>query len=380
MAWRALAIATLFAGLTCTTTSSLATKGHPRPLDRLMGFGAGTTGAGRCARDGSCICHVTEATEAALRRCVTGDSPSLVVFDQPQQEITLSPLEIGSNKTIRGPASLTGESVLLSIVTGSNIIIRNVTFHNTLSKPTCAHPNAEKDVTGCGVGISIRNSARNIWIDHDEFYDCGDKCITIWPFLSDARNASGPAPAPDLITISNSIFRDSYYGILIGVDPHIPSTRMPEHERITLYGNLFQNVRRRSPQVQLGAWAHVFNNLITNWGGQNSCTGNNFGFGAGSNGKAQLRLEKNVFVPKAAPGACPKAIEISDYRDAVAGERGLGFVANVDNEANGAELSENHPEQVFDPQQLQLPSGKYRYALLPTNRVRQYVLANAGPR
>jgi len=354
------------------------------PLDRLMGFGRGTTGAGTCGADGSCVCHVRNLTETEFSQCVSGDEPKLVVFDK-RGSIDVDRINIGSNKTIQGPVTLTGDHKLLEINGSSNVIIRNVTLHSSLRDLTegsnCAHPARPRDVSGCGVMLSIRGNSRKIWVDHNEFYECGDKCITVWAYEGDGVDKAGRVVSPDLVTISNNILRDNFYAVLIGVDAHVEAAQMPKQERVTLYGNLFRNINRRSPRVASGAWAHVFNNLITNWGGDGPCVGAGYGFGASANGSAQLLAEKNYFAAKPFAGSCHDAIEISEKQTIEGSDRGMGFVRALDNTVeNGAQIAENASQSVFNPASGANGEASYNYTALPARDVKAYVLAHAGPR
>jgi len=351
--------------------------------DRPIGFGQQTSGG--CA-ERRCICHVREATEAALLACVHAPGSGTVVFDTPGPIFIDSPpaarasrIKVPSNKTIQGPVTLVTNGVLFEIESQDNIIIRDVRYHSALSD------HAEcRDVTGpaqsvrCGEAINIVGDSKNIWIDHNDFSQCGEKCVEVW-----ATPGFGPSAAngrllgPDMITISNNIFRDSYFGVAIGVDAHTGPERLPEHERVTVYGNLFTGIFRRTPRGASGAWVHVFNNVIAHWGGQNSCIRDGFGFGPSSIGSAQMLLENNVLIANVDPRACKVATEISDYDSTSVGgsDRGLGLMRVAGNlTVNGTVLNQNNPGSVFDPH------AYYSYTLLPADRVFSSVRANAGVR
>lgn len=366
--------------------------------DAPAGFGRATTGAGECGAKGTCVCRVETLTQEALEACVEGDRPALVVFAEPG-EIVVSEVKVGANKTIQGPVTLTGDQKLLLLGDVSNVIIRDVTFHSTLESvrpgSNCARPLRSKDVLGCGRMISIYGASRNIWIDHNEFHHCGDKCITSWAFVTEASEPNEPLPAPDLLTISNNIFRDSFFAVLIGVDPRALPSQLPRHQRVSLYGNLFRDVHMRSPRVVSSAWAHVFNNVIMHWGGcyncgtasgtypdYAACRGPNYGFGSSASGRGQLLAENNVYEAKPDAGACKEAIVIDEYHNRQFDRnRGFGLVRATGNETvNGAVFVEREPATVFDPADPRQGEAHYPYALAPAAEVKAHVLANAGPR
>jgi pectate lyase len=252
-----------------------AAKPADGPLDRLLGFGRMTSGAGECGAARTCVCHVETPTSVALQACVAGDRPALVVFDRPAEiNVHERAIRIGSNKTIQGPATLTGDRALMFIDGRSNLVIRDLTFHSSLRdiRPgsNCVRAMKGRDTLGCGVMIAIQGNSQNIWIDHNEFYACGGKCITVYAFPEEGADSDVRLLAPDKITVSNNIFRDSFYGFLVGVGKATPQ-QIPRHERVTLYGNLFKAVHMRSPAVVSFAWAHFFNNLVMNWGGCYNC-------------------------------------------------------------------------------------------------------------
>jgi pectate lyase len=155
---------------------------------------------------------------------------------------------------------------------------------------------------------------------------------------------------------------------------------MPKLQRVTFYGNLFRNIRRRSPRAASGSWAHVFNNLVTGWGGAGPCRGNDYGFGSSANAEGQLFAEANVYVARKDAGACQDAIEVSEKVSAIGDPRGPGLARARDNLLlNGASVRENDPEHVFNPRDRSQAAAYYPYSLLQAKDVRAYVLSHAGP-
>lgn len=372
---------------------------YSKPLDRPMGYGQKTIGSGKCGDAKTCICRVVEPTRAALQACVAGDRPATVLFDGVVEiNVRDRAINIGSNKTIQGPVRITGDRTLLFVDKQSNIIIRDVTFHSSLRSPRpgadCVNPTRGRDTLGCGVMIAIQGKSRDIWIDHNEFYRCGGKCITVYGFPQDGFDSEGRILGPDEITISNNIFRDSFYGVLVGLGKATPG-QAPRHERVTLYGNLFTDVHQRSPAAASYVWVHVFNNLIANWGGCYNCDslvridprylpcrGPNYGAGSSAYGEAQLFAERNHYEARPTPDSCKSAIAIDTYRNPDTGQiRGEGLVRASGNKLeNGAQIVEREPLKVFDPSDPRQTDAYYPYTMLPVDSVREYVRSNAGPR
>ncbi|MGI9170353.1 MAG: hypothetical protein ACR2FH_09285, partial [Caulobacteraceae bacterium] len=191
-----------------------------------IGYGRETTGGG-----GGPTCRVTDL--ATLRACVAGAAPrNVVVAGGPLTiEIDRPPVDVGSNKTIDGAGVL---SIVftrrgLRLKDSANVIVRGVRFRstlkNTLPTDNCIHPAGPDQVRGCGVAISLEGATVNVWIDHNDFTQCGDKCITGWG----QPESAGRVPAPDLISVSNNRFTDSYYAMLFGVSKRVGGARYPDH-------------------------------------------------------------------------------------------------------------------------------------------------------
>ncbi len=343
----------------------------PALADQPVGFGRATTGGGAGPP-----CRVRD--EASLRACVAGTDPAVVVM---AAQLTFNPgkrkIEVGSNKTIDGGGqlSIVHDWIAFDLDGSRNVIVRDVRFRGSgadvfpQKQSNCAHPSRPRDVEGCGVSISMSGATRNVWIDHNTFDTCGNKCITAYGF---ARTA-GPVASPDLITISYNVFRDSYFAMLFGISNDAADDQMPAQPgRVTLYGNLFERVKERSPRAASGYLAHVFNNVIKDFGGPDGCKSTSFGFGPSVIKGGEILLENNVIEAWPSPNACKEADDFAiRNRTAAALSRGPGRIRSIDNLGrNGA--TAKGADQVFTPD--------YRYSLVPTDRVEAYVRANAGAR
>ena len=338
-------------------------------LAQPIGFGRATTGGGAGP-----ICHVRD--QASLRACVTGDKPAVVTVDAP---LTFNPgkqrIEIGSNKTIDGGGNLSivHDWFAFEVKAAHNVIIRNVRFRGSGADlfpekhSNCAHPARPVDVEGCGVSISLVGATADVWIDHDVFEACGNKCVVGYGFAP----PTGPVLAPDLITISNSVFRDSYFGILFGIDMRAATDQLPPRPgRVTVHGNLFERVKERSPRAASGYRIHVFNNVIKDFGGRGSCRSIEFGFGPSVISGGEILLQNNVIEAWPEPTACKAADDFAIRNTtAVVMSRGRGLIASSGNlTLNGA--TAEGADTVFAPD--------YPYSLLPAQEVGAYVRGHAG--
>jgi len=346
-----------------------------------IGFGQATKGG--CTEQ-RCICHVRTPTQSALLACLDAPGSGTIVFDSPATITIDSPpggaratVKIPSNKTLAGPVTLMSQGTTLEIDNQSNIVIHDIAFRSSLSDhPGCKSIRTPKDSVGCGIGLYVLGDSKNIWIDHNDFSQCGEKCIVVWAPPPRGGLPTGHVAAPDLITISNNRFTDSYFGVLVGAAAQIAQSQLPAHERATFYGNFFDQVVRRTPRAASHAWIHVFNNYVRRWGGSDSCRGGDWGFGPSATGGAQLDLEDNILEAWPAASACKQAVDTSRYVSQVGNheDRGAGLVRAADNETlNGAAVAENDPAAVFDPHAF------YKYTLLPASAVAA-VRTSAGVR
>jgi pectate lyase len=240
------------------------------------------------------------------------------------------------------------------IENSGNIVVRNLFFRIPNRGPGCANPQTPKDTIRCGIPLYLRGDVRNVWIDHNDFDRCGEKCITIW--TGRALPGMGRAAAPDQVTISNNRFTNSYFGIQIGSAAGLSPEQLPGPERVTLYGNVFSNIFRRTPQAASYAQVHAFNNLIVHWGHPGrACQGTDYGFAASSLGGAQLLLENNVFEPWPGPVGCKVGGLTEQYSPLQGYQRGTGYLRGRGN--LGGEVKEVSPDRVFRP--------PYPYSLRP---------------
>jgi pectate lyase len=277
-----------------------------------------------------------------------------------------SPLLIHSNTTIdgRGPTPVTLTTVedhVMRVRDAENIIVNDLRVSVIAISTKCGAPKSPAETRGCGGGIRIDGSSKNVWIHHNLFEHCGGKCISIWTVPSTHEGG-------DLITISSNVIRNSYYGVLMGADHRLADSQIPLM-RATVYRNYFQNVQRRSPRASELSHMHVLNNVVEDWGGKSCDDQKHEAFGASSVFGAQMLLENNYFGARANSSACKTAVQI-----------GGGFVKAVGNVSErGAIIQENLPRRVFNPK-TPAPEHYHHVAEKMTDRLRRQIIAAAGPR
>lgn len=149
-------------------------------------------------------------------------------------------IKVNSNKTLIGTNDTAHiEGMMMSIASVRNIIIQNVSFSRVVTMD-------EMELNG----------ARNIWIDHCEFFTDRDHDKDYYDGLLDIKNESS------FITVSWCNFHDHYKSILIssGDDSYQDSV-----QRITFHHNYFHDCGSRLPSIRFGK-AHIFSNFFENNG------------------------------------------------------------------------------------------------------------------
>jgi pectate lyase len=175
-------------------------------------------------------------------------------------------LPVGSNTSLIGVgvgATLKNGGLLLRDV--ENVVIRNIAFEDAYDYFPSWDPgdNANGEWNSAYDNISLVN-ARRVWVDFCTFSD-GDRPDSANRSLLGRRmqfhdGLLDVVRGSDLITISNSVFRNHDKVMLIGNSDS--RTDDEGRLRVTLHNNWFDNVRERAPRVRYGQ-VHVYNNLYT---------------------------------------------------------------------------------------------------------------------
>jgi pectate lyase len=249
------AAATLVAtGLTVANSASAeeaaATASGPTILQStaLVGWATqngGTTGGGSAATT-----TVTSASALTTALAATGAANIRI-----SGNISCSGmLRVRSNKTIIGNSGAKVTGCGFNINGDSNVIIRNIAF------------------TGWNDdAINVQESAKNIWIDHNDFSNGYDGAV-------DIKRGS------DFITVSwNHVFNHDKSMLLGHSDDN--GSQDTGHLRVSYHHNFFDGSTQRHPRVRFGNPVHVFNNYYKN----------NSGYGVASTEGAGVLVEGNYF-------------------------------------------------------------------------------------
>lgn len=207
--------------------------------------GGGTTGGGSATA-------VTVTTAAALISNMQASGSRVI---RVSGTIALSGMQkVAANKTIIGvgsSAAITGGG--LNVASVSNVIIRNIYFHNWTDD-----------------AINVQYSTR-VWVDHNTFSNGYDGAV-------DIKRSS------DYITVSwNRVFSHDK-SMLLGHDDGNSAEDLG-HLRVTYHHNWFDGSTQRHPRVRFGNPVHVYNNYYNG----------NSGYGVASTCNAGVYVERNYF-------------------------------------------------------------------------------------
>lgn len=215
----------------------------------------------------------------------------------------------------------------------SNVIVRNLSIHHV------------RDGSGDGIELDGTRPVRNVWIDHNTFYNSLDVDKDYYDSLIDGKLDVSH------VTLSYNIFRDSWKTSLWG---HSDSSE--DDRRITFAFNHFDNVYSRAPLLRFGQ-THIYNNYYSRIldTGINTRMGN------------RVRIDNNVFENARNP-------IVSCYSSQI------GFWDARNNQFNNVTWQGGSACSIAGPNPGAAVSytPPYRYDLLPTNQVKSHVVANAG--
>lgn len=361
--------------------------------ERPIGYGAGTRVA---CQSGDCVCEVTDGRDYArdavgkrepaipgtLRWCLEERRGSRRVKFRYRGEIHLkASLLVPGDTWIDGrpaessaasPVTITGEGLhLFKIRDSSNVIVSDLQMHVIPTRPACQNPTRPKETAGCGGAILIDGDAKHIWINQNKFTNCGGKCVN----ASSRGSVGGEPVGADLITISGNRFEDSFFAIRLGGENALPNAKLPPM-RVSIYGNYFLNILRRSPRAASFSQVHVFNNVMKNWGPAR-CPKPLHSWASSTVGEARLLLENNLYEARPEKGACKTALQIGpENQKRTAEPRQDGFAwASGNVLKNGAVLRPPPAKGEFDP--------KRPYEIRPkemTDALQSQIEEDSGPR
>lgn len=210
--------------------------------------------------------------------------------NKEKQQIQLT---VPSNTTLigtGGDARLLG--VFLSVNTGTNIVIRDLTLEAPVDHFTTWSPgDGEQGSWNARFDALAVITGRNIWIDHCTFTDGRYPDRTAPPGFHGERVQRHDGlldieDGSDFITVSDSRFTDHDKAVLIGSGDG-RGDRDRGHLKVTFVRNLFTDIGQRAPRVRFGQ-VHVVNNVYRGRAGD---TGYALGIGV----ESAMVSERNVF-------------------------------------------------------------------------------------
>lgn len=226
---------------------------------------------------------------------------------------------------------LDGRGILLR--GASNVIIRNLTIRYV------------RDGSGDGIELDGTRPIRNVWIDHNTFYNSLAVDKDYYDGLIDGKNDI------DNITISYNIMRDSWKTSLWGQSDSNDFDR-----RITFAYNHIEDVNSRVPLLRFGQ-THIYNNYYNNIidTGINTRMGN------------RVLIENNVFENSKNP-------IVSCYSSQI------GYWDTRDNIFNNVNWQNANDCVVAGPNvgSTVTYTPPYSAQVMPASQVKQHVLSNAG--
>ena len=283
---------------------------------------------------------ITVKTFDDLQKYAKDSSPRVIYIDGTLGDgwsgTTGSRLNItASNKTIIGlkPGTLLKAPIHITSK-ASNIIVRNIVIQGPGSNADQAWDN-----------LTIEGEAKNIWIDHCEFWDGQDGNADV-------------VKGSDNVTFTWCIFgykKKSTHNLsnLIGSSDNEPVSEGKLN--VTYMFNWWKAANQRKPRCRYGN-VHVVNNLLT---GDASITNGTDVLGVSAGHMCTVRTERNVFINEANPIYTGNA-------------NGTGVNEVIDNIFTNCSGNTKGTGTSFTP------PYDYTSFMLPANQVEAAVKANAG--
>ena len=231
---------------------------------------------------GGNVAPITVTTFADLQKYAKDSSPRVIYIDGTLGDgwsgTSGSRLNItASNKTIIGlkPGTLLKAPIHITSK-ASNIIVRNIVIQGPGSNADQAWDN-----------LTIEGEAKNIWIDHCEFWDGQDGNADV-------------VKGSDNVTFTWCIFgykKKSTHNLsnLIGSSDNEPVSEGKLN--VTYMFNWWKAANQRKPRCRYGN-VHVVNNLLT---GDASITNGTDVLGVSAGHMCKVRTERNVFINESNP-------------------------------------------------------------------------------
>jgi pectate lyase len=204
-------------------------------------YGWATAGSGTTGGEGGP--EVVVDTLSALRFYANQPGPYVIkVFgtingnEVVRVRSNKSILGIGSDARLLGVGLQVGWNSEFGQI--GNVVIRNITFEKALAPID---------------GVMVSAGARNVWIDHCNFFSDRAHGVDFYDGLVDVNHGA------DFITVSWSRFHEHYKTSLVGNSDNT-GDEDAGHLTVTYHHNSFINSGGRNPSVRFGL-VHVYNNL-----------------------------------------------------------------------------------------------------------------------
>lgn len=288
--------------------------------------------------------ETTVTTYAALRAACRAAGPIIIKVDgilMPNESYCY--IE-GYDKTIVGVGTNSGLAGYGFRVSGTNIIIANLTFSST---------NANAD--GITVDDSSHGIGRNVWVDHCTFYDCTDGSVDVtkgadYVTVSWCKFYYAPVP--------KGVVNHEFVNLIASSDSDNPNGLY----HVTFHHNWYgEYCRERMPSVRFGR-VHVFNNYY-------DCFDNNYCVRTRLD--SEVLVENNYFLGVQNPWEKFTATRANGLL------RATGNITNnctfVNGWVSGAVVIPGN-----DTLGAELNPPPYTYTLTPANDVPYYIQTYAG--
>ncbi|MEW5291491.1 type III helper protein HopAK1 [Erwinia papayae] len=194
---------------------------------------------------------VTVSTVDELQKSLEGDEPTTIKLSKDLSSADKVVLKFGANKTLEGTSEGTGlhNIYLASDKTAGNDVFQNLNFTHD-----------DRYRANGDIPLFISNGS-GYWIDHNTFSGTKDKDAT---GLDKLLYVGGTA---DNVTLSNSVFKDNEYGVILGQPDDSASAKQTYggYPRMTIANNVFDNLDVRAPGLMRQGKFDVYNNTINNF-------------------------------------------------------------------------------------------------------------------
>ena len=312
-------------------------------VDDAVGFARPTGG-----RDGPrvWVTNLNASGRGSLVEALSTAGPKWISFEEGLRG-TISPeraLRVPADTTIdgRGADITLARGLQMRGVSATNIIIHNLRF----------------DITENEDGVTVRDGADQIWVDHCTFESWGDGAIDV---------TNGIAESNTRVTVSFVRLIGGSKGMLISASSDPSLGHSDENLYVTHHHNQYLGVSERLPRARF-AKVHVFNNFYDEW--------RRYAIGAST--LSEVLVQNNIFDADSSDQACIVQCIGADCDFHGAAPGALRAVDNtLDQGPTPAVCETGGEDRVFDEFPGSAPP--YPYTLeMADDALRQKILREAG--